>query len=344
MMMLLFPAALNRAACGKNSKGDRHFPILSMNPIDNFRLSNMNFQQLRFVIAVAESGSFTSAAAGCSITQPALSSAVAQLEDELGMPLFTRTTRKVGLTPFGLQLLPEIRRVLDARQNLVDAAKSILAPGRPLLRIGMSPLLDSRLVRIFIEPFQNEHPDMEIIFREMNMADLNRLIGAGRLDFVLGVSDASDKGRQRAPLYSEPLLYIPSGGKGAGRAADAPVRVADIADEVFVMVPDACGLARTVRSLFRAHRRALKEYSGEAMSYQVLEQWASLGVGAAILPKSKLTGALTGARPIMDKKGNEVRLSFEATWNRTSEKIEPVRQFMHYLKTVVPALSHGVAT
>ena len=54
----------------------------------------------------------------------------------------------------------------------------------------------------------------------------------------------------------------------------------DIAEETYVVVPDACGLARATRALFRSHRRNLCKYSGEAMSYQVLKQWAGLGIGA----------------------------------------------------------------
>ncbi|MFX9061817.1 LysR substrate-binding domain-containing protein, partial [Acinetobacter baumannii] len=64
------------------------------------------------------------------------------------------------------------------------------------------------------------------------------------------------------------------------------VQLKDIADETYVMVPDACGLSRATRALFRSQRRKLQEYSGEAMSYQVLEEWAALGIGSAILPKS----------------------------------------------------------
>ena len=56
------------------------------------------------------------------------------------------------------------------------------------------------------------------------------------------------------------------------------------------MVPDACGLSRATRALFRSHRHKPNEYSGEAMNYQVLEEGTALSIGAAIPPKSKITG------------------------------------------------------
>jgi DNA-binding transcriptional LysR family regulator len=83
------------------------------------------------------------------------------------------------------------------------------------------------------------------------------------------------------------------------------VSLDDIADEIFVMVPDACGLARSTRALFQSRRHKLKEYSGEALSYQVLEDWAALGVGAAILLESKVSRADVPAYTIRHKNGRK---------------------------------------
>ena len=70
----------------------------------------MNLIQLRFVTALASKRSFTAAASGCSVTQPTLSNGLGQLEDDLGAPLFVRTTRKVELTPFGKNFCPILQR------------------------------------------------------------------------------------------------------------------------------------------------------------------------------------------------------------------------------------------
>lgn len=303
----------------------------------------MNLHHLRFASSVARTGSFTAAAAECSVTQPALSNAVAQLEDELGQRLFVRTTRRVDLTPFGAQLLPDIQRVLDAQHDLVRRARAFLVPEQPMIRIGMSPLLDVRFLNVLLEPFRSGHPKTELVLREMNMADLDRLLEAGQIDFVFGVAGSTDKKRQRAHLYEEALMYVPRGGSKSAANGKGSVRFFDIAEDTFVMVPDACGLARTVRGIFRGHRRKLHEYSGEAMSYQVLEQWATLGVGAAIIPQSKLAGDHSRASRILDKKGEGLVLRFDATWCPDAEKASHLGAFSNYLKTVVPALSRGVA-
>lgn len=302
----------------------------------------MNLNQLRFVSAVASTGSFTAAASACAVTQPTLSNGIAQLEEELGQKLFVRTTRKVSLTAFGAHVLPDVERVLSAQRALIQSAQEFIAPQKRHIRIGTTPLLDGRFLNLLIEPFCSKSPDVELVLREMNMADLGRMLDAEQLDFVFGVEEPLKEQRESTFLYREPLLYVPKGdGRSTGEHGGT-ISFDEIASETFVMVPDACGLSRTIRGLFRSHRRTLHEYSGEAMSYQVLEQWASLGIGAAILPRSKVSADARNALRIKDRSGESVLLGFEAVWNRSSMRLPHLAEFIGYLRGVVPAVAEGL--
>jgi LysR family transcriptional regulator, hydrogen peroxide-inducible genes activator len=303
----------------------------------------MNLSQLRFASALASNGSFTAAAAACAVTQPTLSNAIAQLEEELGQKLFLRTTRRVSLTAFGSHVLPDIERVLGAQRALVQRAQAFLKPQKPLIRIGTSPLLDGRFLNVLFEPFRAKWPEIELVLREMNMADLNRMLDAEQLDFVFGVEEPKRDQRASAYLYREPLFYLPPDGRRIVSTQGNSVSFDDIASDMFVMVPDGCGLSRTVRGLFRSHRRELHEYSGEAMSYQVLEQWAGLGIGAAILPRSKLSANARTALRLKDRSGEEVLLGFEAVWSRNAIKLPHLAEFANYLREVVPVVATGLA-
>jgi LysR family hydrogen peroxide-inducible transcriptional activator len=302
----------------------------------------MNLSQLRFARALAARGSFTAAAAECFVTQPTLSNGIAQLESELGERLFARTTRKVTLTPFGEHLMPCIADVLKAQDTLALQARAFLEPAQRLIRIGTSPLVSARLLGLMIEPFKRQNSGVDVVLREMNMADLYRMLGDGQLDFVFGVAGVHKGPWAAAYLYREPLLFVPRGREGRGKPGARSVALKDIADETYVMVPDACGLARATRALFRSHRRKLHEYPGEAMSYQVLEQWAGLGIGAAIMPRSKLSGHAKGAMRILDKAGAEVMLPFEASWRKAPEDAGPVQAFAKHLRDVAPAIVRGL--
>jgi DNA-binding transcriptional LysR family regulator len=80
------------------------------------------------------------------------------------------------------------------------------------------------------------------------------------------------------------------------------------------------------------------------MSYQVLEQWAGLGIGAAILPQSKLSTDARRALRIRDKSGKSVLLSFTAVWNRNSTKLPHLAEFAAYLSKIVPAVASGLVS
>ena len=290
----------------------------------------MNLNQLRYVKAVAETGSFTLAAEQCYVTQPTLSNGIAQLEQELEERLFERTTRAVGLTPFGEHIMPFIDNVLKANDNLIHETRSFVHPTRATIRIGISPLVNADWLGAMLEKFRSIKPDVEAILHEQNMADLYRMLDERLLDLVFGVADTRKVAWESTFLYREPLYFIPRGANYPEGEGTVPFE--KISGETFVMVPNVCGLARATRSLFRSHRRKLSEYSGEAMSYQALEQWASLGLGAAILPKSKLVASQRKAHAITDKDGNEQFLDFEAIWNSSQVYPQHVQEFMEFLK------------
>lgn len=308
----------------------------------------MNLAQLRYVMALASTGSFTAAAADCFVAQPTLSNGVADLEAELGHRLFERTTRKVTLTVFGEQMLPAIAEVLKAQESLVLQAKSYLQPERAMIRIGASPLVSADLLNAIIEPFRQQYPDTNLVLREMNLDDLYRMLDDGQLDVVFGVSKVrKTNGRRRfrsAFLFEEPLMFVPREFQWQGATRRGAVHFKDISEETFVMVPDTCGLAHTTRALFKKHRKRLNEYSGQAMSYRVLEQWAHLGVGAAVLPKSKIESASAYALPVVDKAGKPVVIGFEAIWAQPAQAQKHMAEFVRHLKAVVPALVTGLTS
>jgi DNA-binding transcriptional LysR family regulator len=308
----------------------------------------MNLSQLRFASAVAATRSFTAAAAKCCVTQPTLSNGIAQLENELGGRLFVRTTRKVSLTPFGAHLQPYITSLLNAQDSLLQQAQVFLLPNQRVIRIGSSPLVSAALLGNFLDPFRIQHPDIHIVLRQMNMRDLDRMLADGSLDVVFTVSDSQKGSWVATTMYEEPLLYVPRGAAIPDGLRPREVAFKDIANETYVMVPDACGLASATRALFRRHRRKLHEYPGEAMSYQVLEEWAALGLGAAILPKSKLAPLGRSSFAITDKSHREVTIAFEARWMRNATQTSHLRALADHLRSASatprppsPPLGHG---
>lgn len=302
----------------------------------------MNISQLRYAKAIAETASFSKAAEICCVTQPTLSNAIAHLEEELGARLFIRTTRKVDLTPFGQHILPLIENVLNAQTELEKGAKAYLNPEQKLIRLGVSPLINTRLLAKLIEPFRRNNPHIEIILKECNMADLDRHLEAQKMDSVFALARPGKSSLGSCLFYEEPLFFLPSGSANAPGTKSGRVRLDEIASETFVMVPDGCGLARATRDLFKAQHLRLNEYSGQALSYQVLEDWAALGIGAAILPRSKVSAANQSARPLLLKTGEQLKLTYQALWNKNAVSAPHLKQFILHLKKAVPHMIKGL--
>ena len=165
----------------------------------------MNLNQLRFVKAAAEAGTFTAGAERCYVTQSTLSSGLAQLERELGERLFVRTTRSVSLTPFGKRLLPFIDDVLSAQARLIEAAESYLDPEAKQVRIGLCPLVDLARLDVFLGPFRQANRGVRIVLEQLAGVDPRSALEEGRFDFVLGPSEIRHPTLDRARLYDDVL-------------------------------------------------------------------------------------------------------------------------------------------
>lgn len=299
---------------------------------------SLNLSQLRFVRAVADAGTFTGGASRCCVTQSTLSTAIAHLEKELGERLFLRTTRSVSLTPFGHKLLPLIDDVLRAQDALVDAADSFLDPQSQIARIGVCPTLDAARLERILAPFRQSNRNVKIVLDQIGTGMAQRALDEGELDFVLGpVSPGRRAKVERARLYDDPLVYLRAG-EGPTSAGRQVVTLHDISGDTFLLVHNACGLTRSTRHLFASRKLPLREYEGQAVSYQVLEEWARVGVGSAILPESKLSAPGLG-HPIVLGNGHRASIRYEAVWLPKTAPAPHLRDLTQHLKSAGAALA-----
>jgi LysR family transcriptional regulator, hydrogen peroxide-inducible genes activator len=277
------------------------------------------------------------------VTQSTLSTAIAHLEKELGERIFTRTTRSVNLTPFGHKLLPLINDVLRAQDALVDAAESFLDPQSQLARIGVCPLVEATRLERILAPFRRANRNVRIVLDQMGGGHARVALEEGRLDFVLGPVYPGRRSKvERARLYDDPLVYLRAG-EAPGASDQSQVMLPDIAGDVFLLVHDACGLTRVTRQLFASRRLPLREYDGQGVSYQVLEEWTRVGVGSAILPESKLSAPGLG-HPIVLGNGHRASIRFDAVWMPATAPAPHLQTLTQHLKSAGAALAQKEQT
>lgn len=298
----------------------------------------MNLRQLLFAQSVAETGSFSKAAELCHATQPTLSNAISQLEEELGGKLFVRTTRRVGLTVFGEYLLPFIRAVLDGRRELEKAAQAYYSPEHKLLRIGLSPLIDMKLVNQVLMPYRQEHPEVSLFFKECLLDDLDKRLDNEQIDFA--VVPKHSRNQQSCFFYEEILYYLPQE-VGAVSHKTFQYRIGELPDAQIILTGGGCGLNGALEDIFEREEAELKPYPGQALSYKVIEEWASLGIGAGILPKAKISSDNKMASPLLLGNGKPATFSYEWIWNHHALMKKDMLEFIEYLNTTVTVLIKG---
>ena len=120
-----------------------------------------------------------------------------------------------------------------------------------------------------------------------------------------------------APAGSaDPMRTAAPASPAEARAAAA--RIDDVARRTLLLVPDTCGLTTFTRDLLADRGLPLRAYSGEAASYRVLEDWAGMGLGSALLPRSKVTRVDSSVRPVVDARGAAITIAYEAAWDGAS--------------------------
>ena len=129
-------------------------------------MSNLTIKQLRYFEALARQGHFGRAAASCSVSQPALSVQIKELEETLDVMLFERGPRQVRLTNFGEDFALRVRDILSAVDELSDLARAAQDGMTGRLRIGVIPTIAPYLLPTFISNLSRAQPGFDIHVRE----------------------------------------------------------------------------------------------------------------------------------------------------------------------------------
>jgi LysR family transcriptional regulator, transcription activator of glutamate synthase operon len=245
----------------------------------------MELRQLRYLLALAEERNFTRAAAREHIAQPALSQQIRRLEDEVGLPLVERTTRRVALTDAGELLVARARRILAE----VDAADTELAALRGVQRghvtVGAMHTMGPVDVSLVLALFHERHPGVELTVREQSSEELAEMLRVDELDLAfLSVTERIEShGLGLQQLVSEELVAVlPTDHPLAGRRR---LGMAELEGERFISYRAGSRLREV---LISAGRDAGYEphVTLESNESQRIRQLVARGLGVAVLPRS----------------------------------------------------------
>ncbi len=186
-------------------------------------------QEMSYVFAVYEHGSFSKAAEALYITQPALSMAVRRVEERLGMPLFDRVSRPLRLTEAGELYIEKYRRMQDLENELERQINDLSSLQRGSLHLGGSHFINSYILPPVLTEFSRSYPGIRLELTEAGPSELAEMLAGHRIDLTVNCDVAPGETFRREPCFTDHvLLAVPPGLEVNERLAGAALTAGDV--------------------------------------------------------------------------------------------------------------------
>jgi DNA-binding transcriptional LysR family regulator len=252
----------------------------------------IELRQLRYFLMVAETLHFGRAAEQLHMAQQPLSFQIKQLENELGVELFKRTTRSVALTPAGEALLADVRAGLGRIERGVEVAQRIARGEGGKLYIGYNSTTLYSVMPPIVRQFRERFPQVEVVLRELVSPTLEHQILSEDVDVGIVMSTgATVPGLAYETIYQEPAaVALP---KSHPLAQRATIALHELADEPFVMY------ARSAKRQLFDEFIALCHLAGfsPTIAQEAATDAAVIGLVAAGVGVTLVASSLSGVRP-----------------------------------------------
>lgn len=238
-------------------------------------------QQLRYLVAVAETLHFRKAAEMTNVTQPTLSGQLRELEARLGVQLVERGRTGVVLTQTGAEIATRARTVLRDVQEIVELAKQGQNPFGSTIRLGVIQSLGPYLLPHIVPQLHQNYPDLRLYVREGLPETLLRSLDEGRLDLLLFPLPVRSKNLETATLFREPLWIAAS--IEHRMASQEAVAGSDLDGETVLTLEPGHRLHDQVSELCDEFGASLsRDYEGTSLD--TIRQMVGMGMGLSFLP------------------------------------------------------------
>jgi DNA-binding transcriptional LysR family regulator len=249
-----------------------------------------DINRLVTLIAVAETGSISRAAARLGYTPPALSQQLAKLEREVGVPLLVRHRRGVRLTPAGEVLLSHAHRILSEVDRARDALSEMAGLSGGRVRIASFGSGGSHLLPPVLAEFGTAHPAVQLTLHEMEPPAALATLVDGGADFVL-VHDYQYGPRLVVPatvaceiVAVEEMVLIGAPGHELTKQG-ASLRWTELVGRHLISSPAGVADRTALEALFRERSLAAPSVAYETSNYWTSMALASVGVAVALVPR-----------------------------------------------------------
>ncbi|MDK1494560.1 LysR family transcriptional regulator [Sinorhizobium sp. 7-81] len=275
----------------------------------------MDLRHLRYVVAAARNGSFSAAGHELNVRQPIISKRIRELEDELGVFLFDRSTAGARLTPTGEEFVVGARRIVEAFQRLAERAKASGAGKTGRVVVGFYKSFSSGCFRVALKAFRQKFPGVEVELMEGSYIELKAGVMSGAIDLAIVLGDTGKTELlDSMPLWSGQLVVaLP---EDHSLAEKSTIYWPELKGERFLVSQDDPG--PDIRNILLRHLAApsnhpelvMRQLSRESILSEV---GSGQGIGLLCEMASGFAAQGVALRPVHDGNGG-IRLGYIACW------------------------------
>jgi LysR family hydrogen peroxide-inducible transcriptional activator len=298
----------------------------------------VNLKDLKYLVALADTGHFGKAAARTFVSQPTLSAQLKKLEEFLGVKLVERQPKNVQLTEVGKQVVIRARRMLEDGDEIVALARNNTDPLAGKLKLALIPTIGPYLLPRIMPKIRKALPHLGLMLYEHQTEPLLKRLRDGEIDLGIIALPFAQDGLESQELYEEAFtLALPTSHPLAERTT---IKLADLKGHTLLLLEDGhCLRDQALEVCSRVDVREAEDF--RATSLETLRQMVIAGLGITLLPE------LAVEAPFGSQRGLTVRQfakpapsrTVGAVWRKSSTRIAAIKELCKVVQTTLAGKS-----
>lgn len=295
----------------------------------------MTFLRLRYFVAVAEELHFGRAAKRLTVTQPSLSRQITLLEEEVGVPLLVRDTRRVALTSAGREYLDKAREILHGLSNAAESARRAQRGEAGRLRVGFYYIAGLGILPPLLQEFLQRHPKVSLDLRELPSRIQVAEVLKGALDIGIVHEPSTVQAVSVETIQREALVAVLPSTHSLARKSS--LRLADLHAEKFIMFPRSEGSPLHDRIIAACNAAGFSPTIGaRAKMIVTIIGLVAAGMGIAILPA--VCAKIRHPQVVFRRISPAIEIQSGVIWNNHTAHLNPsTRAFIEVCRTASAA-------
>ncbi|MDP8985655.1 MAG: LysR substrate-binding domain-containing protein [Pseudomonadota bacterium] len=294
----------------------------------------MNLKDLKYLVALADTGHFGKAADRTFVSQPTLSAQLKKLEEYLGVKLVERQPKNVQLTEVGKQIVVRARRMLDEGDEIIALARNNTDPFSGKLKLALIPTIGPYLLPRIMQSVRNALPHLGLMLYEHQTEPLLKRLRDGEIDLGILALPIAPEGLEARELYQEPFtVALPN---HHPLAAKSTIKIQELKGQTLLLLEDGhCLRDQALEVCSRIDIREAEDFRGTSL--ETLRQMVVAGLGITLLPETAVES------PFGSQRGLTIRpfakppptRTVGAVWRKSSTRAAAISAVCDVLEKVM---------